>query len=185
MDLKVLTKEIANRLNNSNGIRAFCQHRAQGFENWIQVEACGILVDRGVAVENIMPERENTVDICFIDNHEKYAIELKVLIAHNVGVSRKETKASDLNLTLNNLKKLEKMNQFGHRATILVTYPLDPFSKREIEEFKKKKNYEEICKMTTNGFNDGFAFYVEGTNNVVTKGAVYLLQPKCGEVSAT
>ena len=95
-NIKIILVELEKRLLGSIGIKICIQQGSRSFENWVQVELCGILCERlGYDINSIDVEEPN--DIVIMENNEiKTAIEIKVICLGKNNQGDRKTHEKDI-----------------------------------------------------------------------------------------
>lgn len=184
MALAKLPETIKCLLENSPGANIFLGNRSN-FENWLQVELCGKLSGPDINADSIEPESsmprpiEGSIDIVFTHKREKYAIELKLVIASNKKAPKNKLKGKPKNkatslhpieMAISKLSHAMNERYYDHSALILITYPLN--NAIEIKKFTEKLLASEwVKKCCVQDTVKHPTMFSAGAN-----GAIYLLQ---------
>jgi len=108
---KEVINGLAGKIRNSKGVSVFVKNESK-FENWLQVELCGLLAEKeyDVCPEKKIPGVSKSVDICFdVPKKGKYACELKVVLVD--GRVRNHTASSTLDTIQKDIEKLRGLPQ--------------------------------------------------------------------------
>ena len=151
--------KLQEKIQDNNGLRIFFEGRNK-FENWLQVELCGILA--GLAVATLEAEKkikvngskERAIDIVS-DKLDKFAIQLKVLVAGE-NLLKADRLATQIRGLIGDIEILRTYNKQagGEIAVIFVVFPAKnkeevwkgPKYKGKIEDElgRKLKNFKEF-----------------------------------------
>lgn len=143
--LKTIVLDLAGAIKLSRGLEVYAEGN-NSFEQWMQITVCGTLKTEGA--ENIEVETSCggiSPDICFKYNGERYAIELKFVIAEGGGGRSQLSKI---------LPDIDKLNTYkeGHGIDNgIILFAIFPFRDgKDIDlwanETKERKEYYGIIK---------------------------------------
>jgi hypothetical protein len=184
-NLKKAIALVVKKISESDGVSVFIDDYRPGFENWLQVEMCGILKEMGYKInKNFFIEysfkssegKTKSIDLCFSDDRTFCAVEFKVIVRTSIGKKSNRNIATGLGPILADVEKLEGIRL--NRELLCVSYfvlfmfPFHFDSEEKImAELKTKAYWKDIGNRT-----EPVDFKVVYFKDSVTKGAVFLLK---------
>ncbi|MEI8349855.1 MAG: hypothetical protein WCI77_06855 [Candidatus Omnitrophota bacterium] len=111
----IILNTLKSKIDSSKGLPIFYDKNAK-FENWLQVELCGILSEKCQA--EIIPEQYSEANQCSYDiSGEKVLIELKI---HTT----KKSASHNIKGIIKDIEKLKRAPDSKEKAIIFVAFPL-------------------------------------------------------------
>lgn len=115
MDYENILNKLKKKIESSKGLSIFAKQESK-FENWVQVELCGILSDY---CKEVIPEKYMRDSSCSydIDFDSRIAIELKIFTNNGKSGSR------NVEGVIKDVKTLSRVPNNKEKIEILVVFP--------------------------------------------------------------
>lgn len=142
---KVLVKDI----ESNKAIALLVEERAK-FEGWLKVQVIQGLISIGVDKKQIIPERNNRVDVTFTHRDLSYAIELKTVSTSYFydDARRNDGRMNNIDYLFYDAEKLKNLD-YDKKLLLFVVYPFDRNNKRHNLEWQLHRNrFKGIAKIT-------------------------------------
>ena len=132
-DVSLILSALQSKIKSNKGLAVFADKDAK-FENWLQVELCGILFDK--LKKKIIPEQYSKVNNCAYDIFgEELVIELKIL------ATRSKSFSQNIIGIKKDIEKLKRTSVSKKKVVIFIAFPLDDKWESKLEAMVPKTEF--------------------------------------------